>query len=142
LNGPGKDENFIATTLIPLRIIVRPSGEIIWTNKSAQSDKLCRLIKLQFVKESKELILSEYNNLEKEISSLQLFQTITENTNISVEFVLSLTLIDGKVLNVLTGTKFTQTCPICHRDPKDFNVKANIEGCLFVSIKFALSLWA
>jgi len=42
------------------------------------------------VKESKELILSEYNNLEKEISSLQLFQTITENTNISVEFVLSL----------------------------------------------------
>jgi len=36
------------------------------------------------VKESKELILSEYNNLEKEISSLHLFQTITENTNISV----------------------------------------------------------
>jgi len=53
--------------------------------------------------------------------------------------VLSLTLIDGKVLNVLTGTKSMQTCPICHRNPKDFNVNANIEGRLFVSIKSALT---
>jgi len=86
-------------------MVQRPSVEIIWNNKSAQSDKFCRPIKLQFVKESKEWILSEYNNLEKEISSLQLFQTITESTKISVEFVLSLTLIVGKVINVLTGTK-------------------------------------
>jgi len=119
LNGPGKDENFFETTLIPLRIVLRPSGEIIW-NKSAQPEKFCRPIKLQFVKKSIELILSEYNNLEKEISSLQLFQTIIENTNTSVEFVLSLTLIDEKALNVLTGTKSMQTCPICR---KDFNVK-------------------
>jgi len=91
------------------------------------------------VKESKEFILSEYNNLEKEISSLQLFQTITENGNISVEFVLSLTLIDGKVLNVLTGTKSMQTCSNSHRNPKHFNVKANIEGRLFVLIKSALT---
>jgi len=124
-----------ATTLISLRIVLGPSGEIIWNNKSAQSDNFCRPIKLQFVKESKEFILSEYNNLEKEISSLQQFQTITENCNISVEFVLSLTLIDGKVLNVLTGTKSMQTCSNSHRNPKHFNVKANIEGRLFVLIK-------
>jgi len=60
------------------------------------------------VKESKELILSEYNNLENNISSLQLLQRITENTKISVKFVLSLRVIDGKVLNVLTGTKSMQ----------------------------------
>lgn len=36
-----------------------------------------------------------------------------------------MTLIDGKVLNVITGTRSMQTCPICHATPKEFNDLSN-----------------
>lgn len=37
------------------------------------------------------------------------------------------TLIDGKVLKTVTGTKSAQTCPICKATPKEFNNLANIK---------------
>ena len=31
-----------------------------------------------------------------------------------------MTIIDGKILNILTGTKSNQACPICGATPNDF----------------------
>lgn len=45
---------------------------------------------------------------------------------VSVHFSLYLTLIDGKVLNVITGIKSMQICPICHATPRQFNDLSNI----------------
>jgi len=48
---------------------------------------------------------------------------------VAVTFKMHMTLIDGKVLNVLTGTKSTQCCPFCNVTPtkvletKDFSSK-------------------
>jgi len=38
-----------------------------------------------------------------------------------------MTLIDGKVLNIITGTKSMQSCPICQATPKQFNNLENIK---------------
>ena len=38
----------------------------------------------------------------------------------TISFTLFMTLIDGKILNILTGTKSNQACPICGATPHDF----------------------
>lgn len=60
------DTSMFATTLIPLRI-VSSKGIIIWNNPTPQSVRFCRPIKLQYVKETKEQVLTEKRNLDKEI---------------------------------------------------------------------------
>lgn len=42
-----------------------------------------------------------------------------------------MTLIDGKVLNVLTETKNNQQCPIRHAGPKDFRTIRNFDSPIF-----------
>jgi len=42
---------------------------------------------------------------------------LDEADGVAVTFKMHMTLIDGKVLNVLTGTKSAQCCPICGDTP-------------------------
>lgn len=54
-----------------------------------------------------------------------------------------MTLIDGKVLNVLTETKSAQQCPICHAGPKEFRTIRNFDSPNFEpktdALKYGLS---
>lgn len=43
--------------------------------------------------------------VEEQINKLQVFEVMLNNYHIRIHFSLVLTLIDGKVLNVITGTK-------------------------------------
>lgn len=114
------DASLLATTIIPLRLVLS-SGTPIWNNNTPQSTRFCRPIKLEFVKETKESILREELDLRKEIDALQnLLIHIGNGKTVQISFKLYLTLIDGKVLNILTGTKSTQACPICGATPTDF----------------------
>lgn len=114
------DASLLATTIIPLRLLVT-SGQPIWNNLTPQSTRFCRPVKLEYVKETKESILKEKSDLKNEIDALKSMHiTISEGKIVEVSFDLYLTLIDGKVLNILTGTKSNQTCPICGSTPKDF----------------------
>lgn len=42
-----------------------------------------------------------------------------------------MTLIDGKVLNILTGTKSCQLCPICGAGPKQFMKNIDTSSSIF-----------
>jgi len=65
-------------------------------------------------------ILEEEESIRKEIDDLKAFHVkVDENKSVEINCKLFLTVIDGKVLNVLTDTKFSQACPIC-ATPKDF----------------------
>lgn len=112
------DENLFATTLIPLRLSTK-NGLIIWNNNS-QSKRFCRPIELRFIKESKDVILQQKEALENEIEQLQTLKIVVDDRSIFVHFALHLTLIDGKVLAIITNTSM-QSCPICHATPKNFN---------------------
>lgn len=114
------DSSLLATTVIPLRL-VDASGRPIWCNRSPQSTRFCRPLKLEFIKESKEVILKENNDLSKQIEELEnLTIQIEESKTVNIKFRMNLTVIDGKVLNILTGTKSTQSCPICGASSMDF----------------------
>lgn len=63
----------MATTIIPLRLI-EASGNILWNNRTPQSIRFCRPLKLEYTKETKEIILKEKENIEEEINSLSTFE--------------------------------------------------------------------
>lgn len=50
------DESIFATTIIPLRLATS-TDHILWNNRASQSSRFCRPIKLEFIKESIDVIL-------------------------------------------------------------------------------------
>jgi len=124
--GNYSDNSLFATTCIPLRL-QSLQKDILWNNITPQSIRFCRPIKLQYVKETECHVLQENENLAKSIKSLdELKIDLGENKTLIINYQLFLTLIDGKILNALTGTKSTRSCPICGatpamiRDTEDF----------------------
>lgn len=114
------DSSLLATTIIPLRLL-ESSGNILRNNCTPQSTRFFRPLKLEYTKENRENILKEKQNIEEEINALNtLVVNIGDKRMLHVKFRLYLTLIDGKVLNILTGTKSSQACSICGATPKDF----------------------
>jgi len=113
------DSSLFATTLIPLRLI-DAFGNILWNNRTPPSIRFCRLLKLEFIKGTKANILEEEESIRKEIDSLEAFHVkIDENKSVEINCKF-LTVIDGKVLNVLTDTKSSQACRFAALHQKTF----------------------
>ena len=97
-------------------------------NRSPQSVRFCRPLKIEFIKEGKAHILKENAKLHFEIKNVLPFVYEDENQKrYTINFELKMTLIDGKVLNVLTETLSTQCCPICGAKPLQF-MKADLQS--------------
>ena len=88
-------------------------------NRSPQSARFCRPLRIEFIKESKAHILKENAKLDFEIKNLLSFLYEDENQN-TINFEQKMTLIDGKVSNVFRETLSTQCCPICAAKPLQF----------------------
>lgn len=130
-NASNTDESLFATSLIPLRWSTK-DNVILWNNRASQSTRFCRPISLQYVKESADIIATQKASIEAEIDELQTLEVDLNNVNVRIHFSLFLTLIDGKVLNIITNTKSTQACPICHATPKQFNDLSNRSKTTFI----------
>lgn len=114
------DSSLFVSTMIPIRL-VHSLNRLIWVNRSPQSVRFCRPIKIEYAKESFAKIQEEKHNLDIQVANLQNFTS--HNANISVNFKTYMTWIDGKVLNVLTNTKSTQCCPIARMHVDDFEIR-------------------
>lgn len=99
-NASNTDESLFATSLIPLRWSTK-DNVILWNNRASQSTRFCRPISLQYVKESADIIATQKASIEAEIDELQALEVDLNNVNVRIHFSLFLTLIDGKVLNIL-----------------------------------------
>lgn len=122
------DQSLFVTTVIPLKLIDE-AGTIFWNNRTPQSVRFCRPLKMEFAKETKDHILAEKNDLDRQIINLTpCVVTIINERKITVSYDLHMTLIDGKVLNVLTGTKSCQLCSICGAGPKQFMKTSDINS--------------
>lgn len=128
--GPELDSSLFATTLIPLQIVQNNTNLILWRNTVPQSVRFVRPIELDFVKESKTVVLDKKKAIDTEIAALIPYCETRHGMRFSVSYELHMTIIDGKVLNFITGTHSTN-CPICHCTPKEFNVKTNFSNGKF-----------
>jgi hypothetical protein len=98
----GSDGSLFATTAIPLKLFSRSLGTV-WKNPSSASSRFVRPLRLEFIKESKEVILNTKCNIQQQIDNLRSFKTTCEGMEIEVKAEFFLTLIDGKCLSIITG---------------------------------------
>lgn len=70
--------------------------------------------------------------MDEKIKELKCLEIKIQQCLIRCHYSLHMTLIDGKVLNAITETKSSQSCPICKATPKLFNDLTNIENEKFL----------
>lgn len=129
------DHSLFATTLIPLKISPLIDIQELWQNPTPQSIRYCRPLRLQFKKESKQVILEEKKWVEDQINELTEHvvniprKEVASSSNetplppyrVVISYKLCLTAIDGKVLSHITGTRSMASCPICKALPSQLN---------------------
>lgn len=120
------------SSLVPLRIRAYSVGasssrncqktfEDIWINSSPGSKSFCRPISFEYTKESTTTTNDLVRYLETEIKKLTPISFEMEGYNFNISFQLSLTMIDGKVSNAITGTNSTWKCSICGENKSKFS---------------------
>jgi len=127
------DSSLITVTMTMLKLIHR-EGEgkeqkvtTLWENESPQSPHSCRPIQLEFEKESEEYVLRTKKEIDGQIEKLplHLLKTMIDK-NVLIDYSFFFTMIDGKILNFVTGTKSSQNCPICGATPTQMKDKTKI----------------
>lgn len=125
----GTDSSLFVTAAIPLALQSQELGEI-WKNPAPASTRFVRPVRLEFTKETKELVLSTRDDIQRQIDEMQPFKVqLSEDLLVTVRAQFHLTLIDGKCLAFLTGTPSMASCPLCQAKPSALNSeKAQQEG--------------
>lgn len=115
------DSDLFITWLVPLQLqtVSQEHPIILWKNSRPSSVRFCRPVHFQFIKETKEVIKTEREYIERQISQLTPLM-ITNPVKVTVKYRLTLTMADGKVWNALTDNS-SQVCYICKVTPKDMN---------------------
>ena len=95
-------------------VLVDQPTTIVYRNRLPNSPHSCRPIRLAYEKETQEKIRTEASRLQQEVASLEPF-VLSEDPPVKVSFKALMTMIDGKVLQQVTNTPASSSCPICHK---------------------------
>lgn len=114
------DESVIFTVaFVPLRL-EDYEKKIIWENPSSSSVRFCRTVEFQYEKETTQTIKSKFLFYQRKTQLLE--PTLMEE--IEVNHIFKWTMLDGKVVNAITGSPSTG-CHICKKSLKEMQ---NIEN--------------
>lgn len=116
-NSSDSDLSVLICSFVPLKIYETITNEIVWENNSPSSTRFCRPIQFKFVKESETELKQCIAEIESQINSLIPFKF--ENTTVNHKFLL--TMLDGKVCNILAENDASARCYICKASPKEMN---------------------
>lgn len=115
------DKDLLMTTLVPLQLrYVDTTGKIVilWQNPRPSSTRFCRPIRIQFVKETADVIKKEKQYIQSQIDFLK---ATNIKDDIKVRQILILSMIDGKVHNAISYNSCSQKCNLCGASQKDMN---------------------
>ncbi|KAF2891826.1 hypothetical protein ILUMI_14347 [Ignelater luminosus] len=88
----------------------------LWENPRPSSTRFCRPIKFMYMKETTESIRKEVVKVRDEVAKLNPYEIHINDKLVPINFVLHLTMVDGKVINALTESS-SQSCHICKCKP-------------------------
>ncbi|XP_067635469.1 zinc finger protein 91-like [Eurosta solidaginis] len=112
------DSNMFMASIVPLRL--KDEASEYWKNSRPSSTILCRPILFKYEKESSELIKATVSDIKNQIAKLEpTIIEIEERNVITIKHDFLLTMVDGKVFNLITNTTSTMKCPICKKSQKD-----------------------
>lgn len=140
VTGNGNDSQIFMSSFVPLELT---SGtKKLWLNPRTDSTRYCRPIHIQFEKETTDLIKLESEHIQNQINFLRPTKVSVDGFEVIVSYVFFLTMVDGKVVNVLTNTKSSQSCNICRATPTMMNHLDIIEkqNCDVTNFQFGISV--
>ncbi|KAL0901178.1 hypothetical protein ABMA27_006487 [Loxostege sticticalis] len=111
------DSSIFMCSMVPLKLYISNSTDIVWQNPTPSSSRYCRPIYFKYEKENKELTKRIIDEIEEEIKHLRPFVY----GNVIVNYNLVLTMVDTKICNDLTGTDSAMKCFICGATPRNMN---------------------
>lgn len=82
------------------------NGVILWKNNAPQSIKSVRPLMIEFAKESKDYVLNVHRHFKDQIDCLEPFLIKNDTFKFSIDCKFYETMIDEKILNMLTGNLF------------------------------------
>ena len=88
------DSQLLLTSLVPLRLTAEDE-QVLWTNPSPSSPRLCRPFSVRFAKETTALLVAERERVNSRASELQPLHTELG----TVSYSLAMTMVDTKVVN-------------------------------------------
>lgn len=119
------DASIFFTSLVPIQLVYEnPNSKesiVIWQNPRPSSTRFCRPIKMEFVHESDQFTMKEKEYMEKQINELEITTVKVGNMDAFINHRLLFTMVDGKVCNAVTSTKYTLRCFICGATSMNFN---------------------
>lgn len=98
---------------VPLVLRDASSQLEIWKNERPSSSSWCSPISFEYMKENEENVMRVVNKMKMDIKKLE----PTTFRNITVTPILKMTMVDGKICNIVTGNRSTQTCYLCKKRP-------------------------
>ncbi|KMQ90726.1 dna-mediated transposase [Lasius niger] len=120
------DSDLFMTCLVPLQLYALSENDgkriFLWQNPRPSSTRYCRVVKLEFIKETAEVIRMEKAKMEKQMKELLPSEVeIPDLPHVTVHHDLCMTMIDGKTCNALTNTNSAQKCNTCGATPANMN---------------------
>lgn len=115
------DANLFIVSLVPLKLVDEENNSVVWQNPTCSSVRYCRPILIEFAKETIEKTNSVVNHMKTQISQLIPTSLKDNDDYVQVKHNLLLTMIDGKVAQVLTQTSSPACCSVCGATPKQMN---------------------
>lgn len=120
-NTENSDEYLFLIAFVPLRLVDIDSGVSLWVNDRPGSILHCRPVKFLFKKECSDLVRREETNMQEKIMSLYDHTEMIAGQICNVSFEFYMTMVDGSVCNVLSGTNSSSKCYICGALPSEMN---------------------
>ena len=117
------DASIFMVCLVPLTLEVdgQEGRQIIWRNPQSGSTRNCRLISIEYTKETSDKTRMAVKEIEEQIESLILSSVETNYGTLKVSHTLYLTMIDGKVCQAFTKIPSSASCTICQATPSQMN---------------------
>lgn len=112
------DDYIFMTSFVPIQLVSESEGsEVLWSNETPSSTRYCRPIKFEFIHETMEISKNEHQRVENRIKNLVAMQY----KNVTVNYEMLFTMIDGKVCTAVSNEKSCATCPLCGAKPSEMN---------------------
>lgn len=115
------DANLFIASLVPIKVVDLSTNLVVWQNSRCSSVRYCRPISIKFVKETPQHTKDVVDNIKRQINELVPSLINKEGSIVEVNHELLLTMIDGKVAQVLTDTSSSSVCTICGARPREMN---------------------
>lgn len=125
--GLGQDGSIFVSGFVPLRISsAAPSGvlgDTLWANPKPSSSMWCRPIRFRYTKETAETVRQEREYIKSQFDAISADKSVVvvDGKALRVKYQDYMTMVDGKVANIISDCASAMRCNICNLTIGKFN---------------------